>query len=341
MAPAFYKDLNEKNLLFVPDSDYPENKIDDIPTFNRWYQNFLETSIYESNNFDYFFRGMSEAKYKLYNSAQREWLLNSMENWKQDYSYLKFIKELINEAKEKPLFKHVLAYYRINYESEADFPIMSILQHYGSPTPLMDWTYNLDVALYFATENVNAFSGSDSIDGYFSIYMINKHENQNLRNIFGISNLEFPSIAHFHDDKFNPDYSKNFACYISDFEVNNEPTPTINSSVPANQAVQKSRPLTSYYNQNIIPQQGLFIFNPSPDKPLENIFNSESSRKYLKQGNLNLSPFFCYNIKKDIADYVRRKINQHNINNAFIYPELRSFLKVVKENVFNNCLKPQ
>jgi hypothetical protein len=167
--------------------------------------------------------------------------------------------------------------------------------------------------------------------------MIHKGENVSLKNIFEISNSEFPSIAHFHDEKFNPDYSKNFACYISDFEVNLQPAPTLSSAIPASQ-MPKARPLTTYYNQNIIPQQGLFIFNPSPDKPLENIFNASPQAKYLTKGNLKLSPFFCYNIKKDLADYIRRKISKHDVVNTFIYPELRTFLKQVKENVFNNCL---
>jgi hypothetical protein len=77
----------------------------------------------------------------------------------------------------------------------------------------------------------------------------------------------------------------------------------VQSNIPAQQSLQKNRPLTTYYNQNIIPKEGLFIFNPNPTVPLENIFNTQfSSMKRLKMGNLNLPPFFCYNIRKDLAD---------------------------------------
>jgi FRG domain len=340
-----YKDFAEKNAFFKPSQHYPENKIKDITTFDRWYNDFSRPYKHATEKFNFFFRGMEDARYQLFNAAQREWLTHSVAEWGNSSNYLAFIKNLIQEAKEQKIFEKVLEYHQIDYNKEADFPILSILQHYGAPTPLMDWSYNLDVALYFATEKVNTAAASENIDGYFSIYVIKKSSQPGgLRNIFDYSGGQFPSLEIFKKEKFAPGASSNFVCYISDFEMNPQQAPTMHSIIPSQQTPRKQRPVTTYYNQNIIPQEGFFIFNPYPDKPLEACF-SETSRMTASESygssKKKLAPFLCYNIRKDLAEYIRRKIKFKGIDNGYIYPDLKNFVKMAKDNALNSIINPR
>lgn len=338
-----YKDFTEKNQFFKPSQHYPDNKIESIEVFNTWYDDFTRPYNHPTAKFDFFFRGMKEARYQLFNAAQREWLTNNVAQWsKGSDGYLSFIKKLIGEAKALKLFEKVLAYYQIDYQTEADFPILSILQHYGAPTPLMDWSYNLDVALYFATEEVNTATASETIDGFFSIYVIKKSSQSGaLYNIFDYSSGKFPSLEVFKKEKFAPNASSNVVCYISDFEMNPQNAPKLQSMIPSRQQAGKQRPVTTYYNQNIIPQEGFFLFNPYPDRPLEACF-SENSRQVASAtyGKKKLAPFLCYNIRKDLAEYIRRKIKFKGIDNGYIYPDLKTFVKMAKDNALNGIIAP-
>jgi FRG domain len=337
-----YKDFAEKNAFFKPSEHYPENKINDIATFDRWYKDFSRPYAHATEKFNFFFRGMKDARYQLFNAAQREWLTQSMAQWGNSSNYLAFIKSLIQEAKTQKIFEKVLQYHQIDYDKEADFPILSILQHYGAPTPLMDWSYNLDVALYFATEEVSTAAASESIDGYLSVYVIKKSsQSGGLRNIFDYSGGQFPSLDVFKKEKFAPGASSNFVCYISDFEMNQQQAPKISSIIPSQQTPRKQRPVTTYYNQNIIPQEGFFIFNPYPDKPLEACF-SEASRMQASESygtsKKKLAPFLCYNIRKDLAEYIRRIIKFKGIDNGYIYPDLKNFAKMAKDRALNSII---
>lgn len=332
-----YKNLNEKRAFFS-NGNRDSFVINSKEQLDKWFKDVEETEKKE-NQLDataLIYRGHTEAKYKLLTSAQRIWIADEMDQW-ANLNFHEFITNLISRANQNTLINKVFGIY--NYSRNArEFPILSLLQHYGAPTPLMDWTYNSNAAFFFATDGLKTKEEPKTeIDSYFSIYRIDKRKyKKELLNITDIaSDNIYPSFgwfSNFGDMNRNP--KGNGIFYISDFERRFE---SIGDIQPRSTLkIRTTKPLTTIYNQNIIPQEGLFIFNPYSKKTLEEIFNTDLN----KSGwNLALTPFDCFNIHKDLAEYLRRKIDvKYNINKSFIYPNLNIEAKKIKEETLNGLI---
>jgi hypothetical protein len=202
----------------------------------------------------------------------------------------------------------------------------------------MDWTYNNNVAFFFATDGLNKKEQPKTeIDNYFSVYRINKRKyKKELMNIIDfIPKEQYPEILAFKDfGDANGNLNSNSIFYISDFERKGEST---GDKRPFGQLkIRTPKPLTSVYNHNIIPQEGLFIFSPFNSKTIEEIFNPNLHGEGY---NLILTPFDCFNIHKDLAEYLKRKIDvRFKINKAFIYPNLNDEARKIKEQTINGLI---
>lgn len=324
-ALKLFSDLAEKRRSFENDTFFT---IDTKRQFDEWFE-FYTSDFKEKKKTDFIFRGMGDARYKLYTSAQRIWMQNDMNEWSNG-PYLSFVYDMIRRAKSYPLIAKVFDIYGYSID-ERDFPILSILQHYWAPTPLMDWTYNINVALFFATEGLAGGHAGNQIGDYFSIYRIDKSKYRNeFLNIRETNDNRLPSFESFMDWGDSPrNDNRNTIVYISDFDEGNaygtRPTSTIQ--------IIDQKPATSIYNQNIIPQEGLFIFNPFSEKTIDDVFNVDLGAE---GWNLELRPFSCFNIKKDLADYIRRHIKErYSIDKSFIYPHLYDDAEQIKNIVLN------
>jgi hypothetical protein len=302
----FYTDLAQKEKSFNT-ADQQFFQIDQAWEFIDWYNEM--SAIIQADPFQNFFRGQNEARFKLYNSAQRYWTSNNLmqlESLKQPISYIEMLQNMVNNAKQNKLLQQVFKYYEIE-NHQMDMPLLSILQHYGAPTPLMDWTYDLDVALFFAIDKAKGNEESNIRD-YVSIYRINKHEHSN----FVLNNLNFISANIFPSVKNLSNYlGNNRVVYISDFEI---------SADHDNKENRKIKPLTTYYNLNILAQKGIFIFNPHQSSPLEEIGLDPNKPDPGADTRIH-----CYNISKDLIELIKLKIGQNKIDEAFIYPDLKKY----------------
>lgn len=330
-----YKDLNSKKAFFS-NGDKSSFIVNTKSELDKWFLD-VEQDENKTSEIDataWIYRGTTEAKYKLLTSSQRLWISDEMKQWASK-SYIDFISDLVKNAGENTIIKKVFDLY--NYSThDREFPILSLLQHYGAPTPLMDWTYNNNVAFYFATDGLKKKEQpKEDIDNYFSIYRINKRQyKRELLNVIDFTS-DLPDVKTFNefgDESGNK--KSNTIFYISDFERKGESTG--DKKAYSKLMIRTAKPLTSVYNQNIIPQEGLFIFNPFSEKTLEEIFNTDLN----KSGwNLALTPFDCFNIHKDLAEYLKRKIDKkHKINKSFIYPNLNDEAKKIKEKTLNDLI---
>ena len=129
-------------------------------------------TIYEKlNQSTLLYRGIHEARYKIYTSAQREWITN--EYSKQGVSFTQFIQSIITNIRQNTLLSKCYKSLNIN---ENDLLYISLLQHYGAPSPLLDFTHSLNIALYFALDGIKIASSDNDIDNYFSLYIIDRNK---------------------------------------------------------------------------------------------------------------------------------------------------------------------
>lgn len=116
------------------------------------------------------FRGMNEAKYKIFSSLQRRFQLGAI-NSKTYPTLFSFMYHEIQGLKDSTVLPE---YYKSLGTPVTDYLYMSFLQHYSAPTSLIDFSKSLDVALYFATRDVKySYSAkSKDISNYVSLYWI-------------------------------------------------------------------------------------------------------------------------------------------------------------------------
>lgn len=161
-----YTSLKEKetywNMQAVNPRLHYDGHLDSIEDFNSFHATMMDRHC--------IYRGLNEAKYKLFTSLQVHYIKNAF-----PFSARMFVAIEINKLKQA---NHNLfpQYFKAMDVAETDFLYLSLMQHYSAKTPFLDFSYSLDKALFFAQDGYQDDLSGNDIDNYVSLYWMDPNE---------------------------------------------------------------------------------------------------------------------------------------------------------------------
>lgn len=127
-----------------------------------------------THNDEYIYRGVYDASYKMYSSSQRLWFLDDQRmlrlNCRDYYDTIECLIKLVASQ------SNVQQYIQQNNLPYNEFLILAMLQHFGSPSPMLDFSNNVLKGLFFAVDNMPVWTdnGTNNLNDYISLYFIRR-----------------------------------------------------------------------------------------------------------------------------------------------------------------------
>lgn len=302
--------LNEYKTLTEKEQFYNCIKIETEQEFDKYFNQI------EANSKGCAFRSINEAKFKLYSSAQRQWIWNDLSNMHASFS--NYILSIISQIRQN---NNIDNFFSTNKIPVNDFVILALLQHYRQPSPLIDFTYNPLTTLFFAFDGMT-YANNGTIDDYVSIYRICYDQPcfcsiQDV-NISGALNLEeelqkldIPISIIDTSSALTDITNLSYHQYsdLGDILIHGDKMGITNISIPA-LGFTCSYDIT---NPNLKNQEGLFILNTTEDNPFGEL---------LRAKHHYIEPLIdCFDVKKDLESYIRDNyLIPQGIDHNMVYP---------------------
>lgn len=303
-----YKTLKEKK-------DYFDNGKSDFCVYEN-IDSFEELkdviSLYQNKN-NYIFRGSKEAQYKILSQLQLQWIKGNYENNIELYN--EYVNYCINTLKNSSLFKSKSIFNEMD-TSCADFYALYLLQHYGFPTPLIDFTQNIDVGLFFMTDNLiipNCYKSE--IDKYSSLYVIDRNHSYFVSYNSVMENGELRADEMLEEYfKLNPEDRNRF--------IGRENPYTYDKVCECGSGLILDRGFfhvsSSFFGTSTFGgnserqeiQEGVFVLNTQLEKSLEH---------YYYEWYKSYPLIKCYNVNKNLTGKIKKYLDEKGITHESVY----------------------
>lgn len=278
-----------------------------------------------AHNDEYLYRGIYDASYMSYASSQRIWILQQDRMTRFGIlDYRATIQAIIHLTYSLP---EVKAYMQKNNIIYNEFFIMALMQHFGAPAPMLDFSNSVLKGLFFAVDGIPGWidRGTNELSDYVSLYFIPKSidwmgctiqkvmenacldieqrvtEYQKQNNTMPDATDVLNDIRHLLYRQFHPSLGN-----ISFLPVGGPTTGRVKVSIP----VLNFSCDYEIINSRLVSQEGMFVFNNSLDMPLVELMNNVCKQKY----------FNCINIRKNLVSYISdRYLNPNSITHDRVY----------------------
>ena len=247
------------------------------------------------------FRGVSKSEYCMLTSLQRKCI--DLNNSQKEY-----FSKILKEVKELP---ELDSFFKKKGIHPNDISYMALMQHYGLPTPFLDFSTDINIALSFAAENVSLTPVNKETDDYVSLYVIDIDGEEELKNSLQILLNNDMETGVKYATTLAPSIDVSLLHEIDKFvtwdDMKNIELLFIEYQLIAPSVVTLSDEALDLSNPNLCKQKGCFILNLYDENtPLEKNWNMrlpQSINKYWENFNCQNLPFRGFHTKRKIRCY--------------------------------------
>lgn len=245
----------------------------------------------------YCFRGVNEARYKMFTSLQIDWAKKGMSQ--SGLTPRQFVQNELAQIKNHS-GKALCRYFNQLGVKVNDWLLLAFLQHYESPSPLIDFSHDLETAIFFMLKDMQTASDMEGINGYMQlVYYIGKDV---CRDSVSMLLTKYAERASENLDFSNQKKHEAFKANQMSFQQVMNYTPTIIIPSYKNTYTLKFGPNDKVThikfpisNMNMVCQKAEFVCFVDEQKPLEQLWTHETSRLH------------CINIHKNLYEYILQK----------------------------------